>query len=93
MNKRVSYYSFLLLFILCFFKLNAQTKKTTAKQLLSEIETEFNVSFSYADQSLSGVEVFIDLNNKNLQSILEEIEQTTSLQFNKIDNTPKKTNN
>ena len=87
MNKRVSYYSFLLLFILCFFKLNAQTKKTTAKQLLSEIETEFNVSFSYADQSLSGVEVFIDLNNKNLQSILEEIEQTTSLQFNKIDNT------
>lgn len=87
MNKRVSYYSFLLLFILCFFKLNAQTKKTTAKQLLSKIETEFNVSFSYADQSLSGVEVFIDLNNKNLPSILEEIEQTTSLQFNKIDNT------
>ena len=86
MSKTLRISLFFVLFFVGFFSVIAQTKKQPLTNVLSNIENDYQVSFSYADQDVVAVFVEISLENKTLEVVLEEISYQTNLQFNKIDN-------
>ncbi|MDY0781541.1 TonB-dependent receptor domain-containing protein [Tenacibaculum sp. IB213877] len=74
------------LFLIGSFILKAQEKQPI-KQLLPVIEKKYNVSFSYADNTIKNVTVNLILDDLSLNEILDAIEIQTELQFNNLDDT------
>nr|WP_252730415.1 TonB-dependent receptor [Lacinutrix sp. C3R15] len=63
----------------------SQNKKLPLAQVLTIIEQQFKVSFSYADSTIKDIEVFLD-SHENLEVILTALEKQTQLKFNKLNN-------
>ncbi|TYP96253.1 outer membrane receptor protein involved in Fe transport [Tenacibaculum adriaticum] len=87
MNKPLKVTLLLFLFFLGRFLVNAQTKSQPLRLLLPTIEKQYNVSFSYADNTINGVYVNLDFTNLLLTEVLSAIESKTQLRFNQLNDT------
>ncbi|WP_248722246.1 carboxypeptidase-like regulatory domain-containing protein [Seonamhaeicola sp. ML3] len=73
-------FSFLILFFAITSQLQAQEKKLLAN-LISELETEFDVKFSYSVNDVEGVAVTIPKEVKSLNQIVDYLNEVTLLNF------------
>ncbi|MBQ0786375.1 MAG: TonB-dependent receptor plug domain-containing protein [Oceanihabitans sp.] len=85
MNKSLKIALVLIFFFLGYSTVFSQNKKQPLAQVLTIIEQQFKVSFSYADSTIKDVDVFLD-SNENLEAILTSLEKQTQLKFNKLNN-------
>lgn len=75
---------FLILFFLGFFLMHAQVKKQPLKVVLSEIEKQYDVSFSYADTTIKDIYLVIDFKTLTLNEVLKTLTNKTTLRFNQL---------
>ena len=84
MSKSLKTTLLIYLLLVCSFSVYAQNKKLPLLDILSTIEYQFKVSFSYADKVINGV--MVDYNVKdNLSTTLFKLESQTDLKFNRLD--------
>lgn len=82
-------FSIFLLFFLNTFTLKAQTKpkeKQPLTSILKNLETKYNINFSYADLNVKHIKIPLPKNNLNIQSLLEFLIKETKLDFELLDN-------
>lgn len=60
-------------------------EKKLLTEVLKQIETKFNVRFSYADETVKAVKISFD-DNLSLEDALKYLEEKTGLVFNKLSN-------
>ncbi|KPM31458.1 TonB-dependent receptor plug [Croceitalea dokdonensis DOKDO 023] len=64
---------------------NAQeTTKIPLATFLSQLERDFNIKFSYVDDTVAGIEVSNILENRSLIAILEQLRQQTGLDIKEL---------
>ncbi|QKX04789.1 TonB-dependent receptor plug domain-containing protein [Aquimarina sp. TRL1] len=78
---------FLLLLMYCL-SANAQVtktyKETSLQTLLNEIETSYQVIFSYDNEVVQNKKVSIHINNSSIEDILISLRELTTLEFKKV---------
>lgn len=76
--------------LLFFWSIQSQAQKTTEKVPLShalrEIEHQFNISFSYADQNIAGIEISPPNKDWDLEKTIKYLSEKTGLVFLKLNN-------
>ena len=85
MGKTQTLFFISLIFIVL--SINAQekeTKTTSLKEVLFEIENIHQIKFSYSDNLLINKYIDIDLKDKSLKEILEELQSKTQFIFQKV---------
>ena len=85
MNKSPNIALLLIIFFLSCLTVFSQNKKQSLVHILGLIEQQFQVSFSYADNTIKDLNVFFD-SNEDLDAILTSLEKQTQLKFNKLNN-------
>lgn len=89
MSKNNCFYIFILFFFLNISSLKAQTipeENQSLITILKLLEEKFNVSFSYADDTIKGKKASPPKNNLTLQEALEFLKFETHLDFELLDN-------
>jgi len=88
MNKRISF--FLLFFtIFHFLSVSAQTSTNETHplvEILKEIETQYSVSFSFADEHIKDIRIATPAKNLTLDEVLSYLTTQTNLKFNALGN-------
>ena len=84
MNKSLKKTLLLIIALAFSFSFYAQNKKLPLLDVLSTIEYQYKVSFSYADKVIKGVFVTFD-SKDSLDDMLSKIEIETDIKFNKLD--------
>ncbi len=85
MNKELKITLLFLFLFLGRFFISAQIKNQPLEKLLPAIEKKYQVSFSYADTTIRGISVNLNMNNLSLQEVLFFLQQNTPLVFIQID--------
>jgi len=80
-----------LLFLSCFFfginTVQSQDKsfnKAPLKKVLFVLEKEYDIKFSFSEEDVANKTISLDFKNDKLASVLEKLQELTTLQFNKI---------
>lgn len=84
----LKFHLFIVLFFCCFFSLNAQVEavqKEPLSQILIRIESQFNVSFSYADKTLENKLIVPPDFTTSLVDIISYLADKSGLHFESID--------
>jgi hypothetical protein len=80
----------ILLFLLNIAPLTAQSVQKEGQplsDLLQQLETQYNINFSFADDTIKGITSSVNLNkNMSLEEILDILEKETLLNFELLDN-------
>ena len=89
MSKKGVIYLFISLLSLSFFNVNAQTtqeEKQSLASILILLEAKYNISFSYADDTIKGIKIVPPKQNLTLDETLNILEESTQLEFDLLDN-------
>jgi hypothetical protein len=86
-NKATLVYLIFFVFFLGSFSFHAQTKQKETQSLasiLKILETQYKVSFSYADHNIIGKQLYIPPSNLSLSEVLWYLEEQTGLEFTRL---------
>ena len=89
MNSKGIIYLFISLFFLNLTSTIAQTIQEEQQSLaviLKDIETRYNISFSYADETIKEKEIVQPKPNLSLEEVLDYLKESTQLEFELLDN-------
>lgn len=84
MNKSTLVYITFFVFFLgnfCSHSQTSQEEKQSLTSILKSIESQYNVTFSYADQNIKGKKIYFPPNNLSLNHVLWYLEEQTDLEF------------
>jgi len=80
-----------LLFLSCFFlgiitvqSQDKQFNKAPLKEVLFVLEKEYDIKFSFSEEDVANKTISIDFKKDNLSTVLEKLQELTTLQFKKI---------
>jgi hypothetical protein len=85
MNKRLLI-SFFCIFLAIYssYAQESNAEKKPIGKVFSALEKKHQIKFSYSDNLVSNIEIFIDLEGKTIDAILQEITSKTNLGFQKV---------
>ncbi len=90
MSKTTLVFQYILLFFFSFLNSEAQSIKEEQQILISflkEVETQYNVQFSYADANLKGKTISVPSQKLSFEELLIYLENNTHLVFERLNNT------
>ena len=90
MSRTTLVFLYFLLFFFSFLNAEAQSIKEEQQTLISflkQVETQYNIQFSYADANLKGKTITVPSQKLSFEELLIYLENNTNLVFEKLNNT------
>ncbi len=90
MSRTTLVFLYILLFFFSFLNAEAQSIKEEQQMLISflkQVETQYNVQFSYADANLKGKTINVPAQKLSFEELLIYLENNTNLVFERLNNT------